>query len=156
MFRNSVTLVRELLGAGHHVVVACNDPLDVPTAEKLFGDWLPGGVICPATPNEYLPLISEARAVVSGRLHTAVVAFSAGIPFLLFDVDQRTQGFIKTYQLERWAISPSPVTKQTLTERTLDILAGDMPSLWQGAIQKRNEMRTKAMSLLREALDTLS
>ena len=78
MFRGLVAVVRTLLEEGHKVVVACNDPIDLPIAESLFEGWLPGVVVCPETPGEYFQLLSTSRAVVSGRLHTAVVAFSLG------------------------------------------------------------------------------
>jgi polysaccharide pyruvyl transferase WcaK-like protein len=157
MFRALVTLTRDLLKVGRRVIVACNDPLDLPVAATLFGDWLPGGVVCPATPEEYFPLITKACAVVSGRLHTAVLAFSAGVPFLLFDVDQRTNGFIKTYQLERWSVRPLALgMEKQLAGQVADILSPEPSLLWKTAIEKRNAMHSRAIGLLREAFSPIN
>lgn len=53
----------------------------------------------PATAEAYLTTLHDMDAVVTARLHTAVVAFSLGIPFVLVDFDQRTHGFVRTYGL---------------------------------------------------------
>lgn len=156
MFRALAALARTLLEDGHKVVVVCNDPMDMRIAESLFEGWLPGGVVCPDTTEEYFQLLSASRAVVSGRLHTVAVAFSLGIPFLLLDVDQRTHGFIKTYQLERWSVIPSGVGIETrLREHTGELLIGDSQS-WSFCIEQRDQMYTRAMDLLREALKRVS
>lgn len=156
MFRALVTLAKTLLKEGRKVVVACNDPIDLPIAQSLFADWLPGGVVCPATPEEYFQLLSNSKAVVSGRLHTAVVAFSLGIPFLLIDADQRTHGFVKTYQLESLSVVPSLTgIEASLQEQTNRLLAGVDSESWKRAIEKRDQMHSQAMGLLREALSAV-
>src|SRR6476659_5831559 len=99
VFSAVVSLTRALVVRGEPVIVVCNDPADLPLAKRLFEEWLPRSVICPETPEEYFQLLRRSRVVITGRLHTAVVAFSLGIPFLLIDLDQRTHGFLKTYQL---------------------------------------------------------
>ncbi|MFN2509833.1 MAG: polysaccharide pyruvyl transferase family protein [Pyrinomonadaceae bacterium] len=153
MFRALAKLARDLLDEGHKVVIACNDPNDLPVAASLFKGWLPGGVLCPHTPEEYFQLLSTSRAVVSGRLHTAVVAFSLGIPFLLLDVDKRSHGFIKTYELEPWSVNPSlRGIEARLRKQTNKLLSGHAPQSWNVFIEKRNHMYARAMDLLGEAL----
>jgi len=157
MFRALVALTRTLLEGGYKVVVACNDPIDLPIAESLFGGWLPGVVVCPRTPEEYFQLLSASRAVVSARLHTAVVALSLGIPFLLLDVDQRTRGFVKTYHLEQWAVDPSLSGIETrLRIQTDKMLGNEASQSWKVFIEKRDHMYARAMELLEEALKCIS
>jgi polysaccharide pyruvyl transferase WcaK-like protein len=157
LFRGLVELAGTLLEAGQKVVVACNDPLDLPTAESLFADLQPGAVVCPQTLDDYFQLLSASRAVVSARLHTAVVAFSLGIPFLLIDVDQRTHGFLKTYQLERWSIDPSsPDFTAQLGEKTADLLSEESSESWRVFIEKRDHLYSSSMDLLGEAFESIS
>jgi polysaccharide pyruvyl transferase WcaK-like protein len=156
MFRALVALSRLLLEKGHQVVIACNDPIDVPIAESLFEGWLPGVVLCPKTPEVYFQLISMSRAVVSGRLHTAAVALSLGVPFVLIDADQRTHGFVKTYQLEHWALKPSlSGIEARLKEAAEKMLDGEASESWKCLIEKRDQMYSRAMDLLGTALDPL-
>lgn len=156
MFRAMAAVARTLLEEGHKVAVACNDPSDLPTAQALFEGWLPGVVVCPETPEDYFQLLSTSRAVVSGRLHTAVVAFSLGIPFLLMDVDQRTHGFLKTYQLEPWSVVPSLSGIEARLRELTDKLLSDEASPWQPFIKKRDIMYARAMELLEEALKPMT
>lgn len=155
MFRALVAVARTLLEKGYGVVVACNDPVDLPLAQRLFERWLP--VLCPETSEEYFQLLSASRAVVSGRLHTAVVAFSLGIPFLLMNIDQRTHGFVKTYQLERWSVVPSlSGIEARLREHTDELLSGEASHSWKVLIEKRDQMYSRAMDLLEEALKPIN
>jgi polysaccharide pyruvyl transferase WcaK-like protein len=154
LFSGLVKLARTLTEKGEQVVVACNDPLDLPVAQSLFDRWLPQGVVRPETPEKYFQLLTKSRAVVSGRLHTAVVAFSLGIPFLLIDIDQRTHGFLKTYELETSSIIPTGPAIARLAEQTDALLNGDR-CRWQTHIEKRNQMYTVAMSLLNSALKAI-
>jgi polysaccharide pyruvyl transferase WcaK-like protein len=157
MFKALVEIARSLVESGHQIVVACNDPVDVPIAKSLIENKLPGEVVCPETPEEYFKLLMAARAVISGRLHTAVVAFSLGVPFLLLDVDQRTRGFIETYQLERWAIGPSRFgIEAQLRLATEELLNGNTADSSMAAIEKRDQMSARAHHLLREAVEALS
>jgi polysaccharide pyruvyl transferase WcaK-like protein len=147
---------RQLLEQGLKVIVVCNDPSDMPVAQKFFAGCLPDRVLCPQTPEEYFQLLSRSRAVISGRLHTAVVAFSLGIPFLLIDVDGRTSGFVNTYQLERWAVSASDARiAERLSDQTSRLLRADECESWQSLIERRNQMERVAMNLLQEALDSI-
>jgi polysaccharide pyruvyl transferase WcaK-like protein len=156
MFRALATLARTLLEQGHKVKVACNDPMDLPMAES-FDGWLPAPVVCPQTPEDYFRLLSTCRVVVSGRLHTAVVAFSLGIPFLLMDVDQRTHGFIKTYELDDWAVVPSMSgIELDLKQKTDKLLGEDVTRIWEPLIEKRNQMYARSMDLLHQALEPIS
>lgn len=156
MFAALVELARKLLEEGQQVEVVCNDPLDLPVAQKLFAGGLPRPVVCPTYPEEYFQLLSQSRAVISGRLHTAVVAFSLGIPFLLIDGDHRTNGFLKTYQLEPWSIVPSRFgAAEQLYKQTQVLLAGDESLSWQECIEKRDRMCSVAMDTLRSALQSV-
>ncbi len=152
MFRGLVSVARTLLAAGERVVVVCNDPADLPVANSLFGSVVET-VVCPETPEEYFSLLSEARAAVSGRLHTAVVAFSMGLPFVLLNVDQRTEGFIKTYQLERWSLVPSTdCFENDLQRLTADLLNDLTSASWMSFIKRRDERSAECLKLLGEAL----
>ena len=153
MFKAIVALARNLSGQGHEVVVTCNDPADWPLARRLFADWPPGRLLCPQSPEEYFRLLSESRALVSGRLHTAVVALSLGIPFVLMDVDQRTRGFVDTYGLGDWSLTPSARgTAPRLAELTAAVLGGDAPGSWEVFTGRRDRMYARAMGLLGDAL----
>ena len=156
IFSALVKLARTLLEKGEQVVIACNDRMDLPVAERLFDSWLPHPVVCPATAEEYFQLLAKSRAVVSGRLHTAVVAFSLGIPFLLIDIDQRTNGFLKTYQLETSSIRPTGSGMDLpLTEQAEVLLGEGRSQMWQTHIEKRNQMHRVAMNLLQSALKSI-
>jgi polysaccharide pyruvyl transferase WcaK-like protein len=153
MFRATVSLARALLARGDEVVVACNDPADLNLARQLFGEWFAGRIVCPRSPEEYFQLLSGSRAVVTGRLHTAVVSFSLGVPFLLLDADQRSRGFIQTYRLGDCAVRPaSGDFAARLTERTDRLLSGDDSMSWELLIRERDSMYERGMSLLRDAL----
>ncbi len=157
MFRSTVSLARTLLGSGHEVVVACNDPADVNLARQLFGAEFAGRVVCPQSPEEYFRLLSGARAVVTGRLHTAVVSFSLGVPFLLIDADQRSRGFVETYQLDDWSVRPSSGDfAACLAERTGRLLSGDAVKSWELLVRKRDLMYERGMNLLRGALGRIN
>jgi polysaccharide pyruvyl transferase WcaK-like protein len=153
MFRALVALARNLTIAGEKVVVACNDPLDLPTVEPLFEDWRSGAVVCPQTTDDFFKLLSASRAVVSGRLHTAVAAFSLGIPFVLLNEDARTDGFLKTYELERWSIDASSSgLDEQLAKKADDLTNDENKASWESFVAKRNQMHSRSMNLLRQAL----
>jgi polysaccharide pyruvyl transferase WcaK-like protein len=75
MFKGVVALTRSLIEQGQRVVVTCNDAADQRLAHQLFDGWLAEEAVCPRSPEEYFQLLSNARAVVTGRLHTAVASF---------------------------------------------------------------------------------
>lgn len=153
MFRALVSLARALLGRGREVLVACNDPADLSLARELFGEWLAGRIVCPRTPEEYFRLLSGSRAVVTGRLHTAVVSFSLGVPFVLIDADLRTRGFVETYQLDDWSVSPSRADfAARLEERTGRLLGDDALGSWELLVRRRDLMYERGTSLLGGAL----
>lgn len=157
IFLALVELTKTLIAEGHQVVVVCNDPADLPLARKLFAGLLPHPVICPDTPEEYLDLLAKSRAVISGRLHTAVVAFSLGIPFLLIDIDGRTRGFLDTYQLDAWSLLPSGRhIKTRLNEQIKTLLAGSRSQEWQSSIGKRDQMKDIATGLIKEAMKSVA
>lgn len=157
MFRATVSLARNLLEKGHEVVVACNDPADLNLAQQMFGEWLDGRIVCPRSPDDYFRLLSGARAVVTGRLHTAVVSFSLGIPFVLIDADQRTRGFVETYQLDDWSVIPSQDDFEArLKDKTDCLLSDDASRSWELLVGKREQMYTRGMGLLRDALSRVN
>jgi polysaccharide pyruvyl transferase WcaK-like protein len=156
MFKALTLLAQTLLERGHKIVVACNDPRDLPVAQALFKGWFPGDVVCPETPEDYFRLLAAARAVVGGRLHTAVVAFSLGVPFILLDVDQRTNGFIKTYQLESWsAVASRSDIEARLRELADKLLSEEHSHSWDCFVEKRDRMYAQAMDLLQNAFRKL-
>lgn len=157
MFHALASLARVLIEEGRNVLVACNDPADLSLARKLFSEWFDGRIVCPETPEEYFRLLSESRAVVTGRLHTAVVAFSLGVPFVLLDADQRTRGFIETYGLDDWSFTPSRGDfRERLYERVEQLLGDDALGPWEMLVRKRDLMYERGMELLRGALARIS
>lgn len=152
LFRAEVSLAHALVERGLKVVVACNDPADLPLARGLFGERFGGGVVCTQSPEEYFRLLSDSRAVVTGRLHTAVAAFSLAVPFLLIDADQRSHGFIETYGLGGWSLEPSRDFDARLSERAARLLSDDARAEWESLVRKRDLMRERATELLRAAL----
>lgn len=157
MFRAVVALARSLAERGREVVVACNDPADLSLARSLFGEQFDGRIVCPETPEEYFALLSGSRAVIAGRLHTAVVSFSLGVPFVLIDADSRTRGFVETYSLDEWAVRPSRSGfRKRLFERTERLLAGDALAPWETLVCERDRMHERATRLLRDALSRIN
>lgn len=156
MFSALVELTRKLLDEGHQVEVVCNDPPDLPVAERLFNEVLQRPVLCPTHPEEYFQLLSQSQAVISGRLHTAVVALSLGIPFLIIDSDHRTNGFLKTFQLEPWSIVPSRFGMAEQLYKQAQVLLDDSArQSWQEGIGKRDRTYGVAMDALRVALHSI-
>jgi polysaccharide pyruvyl transferase WcaK-like protein len=152
MFKALVSLAKSLLESGEKVVIACNDPLDLPLAKSLFDLVLPN-VVVPQTPDAYFQLVSASAAVVTGRLHTAVVAFSLGVPFVLMNVDQRTEGFIKTYGLESWAIAPARErVGEVLTKLVTKLLRKECQPTWSRLIESRDKIHTRASAAISNAL----
>ena len=157
MFGAVVSLALALHESGQEVVLACNDPADLTLARRLFGERFAGRVVCPRSPEEYFRLLAGSRAVVTGRLHTAVVSFSLGIPFVLIDADQRTRGFVETYQLGDWAVTPSSADfAARLKERTECLLRDDAPAAWEPLVRERDLMYERGMGLLRGALGRIN
>lgn len=152
LFGAQVSLAHSLAERGLKVVVACNDPADLPLARGLFGARFEGRVVCPQKPEEYFRLLSDSRAVVTGRLHTAVVAFSLGVPFALIDADQRSHGFVETYGLGEWALEPSRDFDARLKALAARLLGGGARAEWEPLVRKRDLMRGRATGLLGAAL----
>jgi polysaccharide pyruvyl transferase WcaK-like protein len=152
MFRALASLAQRLKAENRKLIVVCNDPLDLPVARKLFAD-----VILPGSIEEYFALIADASAVVGGRLHSAVAAFSLGVPFWLYDVDQRTHGFLRTYELEQWSISTTDADIEGKTiEQACRLFDPALFASWEGFVHKREEMFAKSMDLLRNAFQKIS
>ena len=150
MFRALASLARVLRSEGREVVITCNDPADLKLGQKLFGD----SIICPRTTGDYFSLLSQSRAVITARLHTAVAAFSLGIPFLLIDVDQRTRGFVETYQLDDWSVSASEESFAIrLEEKANRVLSDEVLPSWEALVTKRDLMHARATALLRRAVE---
>jgi polysaccharide pyruvyl transferase WcaK-like protein len=147
---------QDLIKQGYQVVVACNDRADLPLAHQLFRHGS-GAVVCPDSVDEYFELLANASAVISGRLHTAVVAFSLGVTFLLVNIDKRTEGFIKTYGLEDFSVDPSPIAfGRNLNHKVATLLSQDSRPWWQIKIAARDEMHSLATTALREAINAVA
>lgn len=155
IFHALASLKHDLMKQGYRVVVACNDRADLPVAHELFGPSSEA-VVCPDSVDEYFKLLSNSSAVISGRLHTAVVAFSLGIPFVLVNIDQRTSGFIKTYGLEDFSVDPSPKDfAVNLNHKVSSLLSQNSQLWWQIKIAARDEMHHIATTALREAIKSM-
>ena len=153
MFRALVSLAGELESKGWSVVVVCNDPADLELTRHLFGSRPAQEIICPTCTDEYFEILYRSRAVISGRLHTAVAAFSLAIPFVLIDVDQRTRGFIDTYQLNDWSADAAAENFESrLRECTDRLLAANVAAEWKLLVAKRDLMHTRAVALLTDAV----
>jgi polysaccharide pyruvyl transferase WcaK-like protein len=152
MFKALVLLAKGLRKSVNEVIVACNDPLDLPLARSLFNSVVPD-VVCPATPEEYFELVSGCSVVVSGRLHSAVIAFSLGVPFILLNVDQRTEGFIRTYHLEDWSINVTRTDVQTALNRLMaKVLSAETRPAWSRLIFLREDMKARASKAIADVL----
>src|SRR5436190_4300847 len=150
IFSALVKVAEHFIARGTHLVIACNDPRDVDLANRLF-ESRQSQIVCPTEPEEYFRLLAASRAVISGRLHTAAVALSLGMPFLLLDLDKRTSGFIETYQLDHAAISWSKVAN--LGEKASELLAGGQRDSWLNSIGIRNELYELAIERLKVVLE---
>lgn len=156
MFKALVKSAERLMKQGNRVVVVCNDPIDLPVARELFKNSPRDAVTCPERVDDYFQLLATSRAVVTGRLHTAVVAFSLAVPFLLMDVDQRTNGFVKTYQLEDWSVDATQRGFEgRLLEGTERLLNHHSFESWALLTRKRDRMFDQSMDLLRAALNCI-
>jgi polysaccharide pyruvyl transferase WcaK-like protein len=157
MFRAVVAQARTFLEKGYSVSVACNDPADLPLARELFERSLSCPVLCPQSPEEYFQLLDGARALVSGRLHTAVVALSLGIPFVLMDIDQRSHGFTETYQLGDWSLIPTRSGFEARLKKQADnLLSDEALKSWEIFVNRRDRMHERAMALLEHALKSIA
>jgi hypothetical protein len=156
LFRAEVALAHSLVKRGFEVVVACNDPTDLSLTHGLLGEQFGGRIVCPQSPEEYFQLLSDSRAVVTGRLHTAVVSFSLGIPFALIDADQRSHGFVETYQLGEWALKPARDFDARLSVCAERLLRDDAHTHWEPLVRRRDLMHERASGLLRAALARIS
>jgi polysaccharide pyruvyl transferase WcaK-like protein len=145
---------RAISRRGYEVRILCNDHRDEGLARWLIPTLPSGDCVLPATPEEYFRCLSESRAVVAGRLHSAILSYSMGIPFVLIDVDMRTRGFVRTYDLEAWAPRPHFLGfRARLTNRVLELVEGGHRQEWQALIRRRDEMEGRAMTLLMHAVE---
>jgi polysaccharide pyruvyl transferase WcaK-like protein len=147
IFHALVKLAGRLINEGQKVVVACNDQRELSLANGLFEKTLSNPVVCPGSEEDYFQLLVEARLLVSGRLHTAAVALSQGLPFLLLDLDQRTRGFIETYGLDHAALSWSRVSGQ-ITGMVDELLGDNHRRAWLTSIQNRDNLARQASERL--------
>ncbi|MCS7173064.1 MAG: polysaccharide pyruvyl transferase family protein [Armatimonadetes bacterium] len=150
LWRAMADLVRELVASGLEVWVMCNDPRDVSLVRDLFA-YGRLAIELASSAESYLALLQEMDAVVTARLHTAVVALSLGIPFVLVDLDQRTHGFVRTFGLGEWTV-PYAWAGMTshLRRRVLHLVSGKTD--WRPFVAKRDEMRDRALAMLRGAI----
>jgi polysaccharide pyruvyl transferase WcaK-like protein len=117
----------------------------------MFSGWFSGRVVCPGESDKYFQLVSHAIAVVSGRLHTAALALSLGIPFVLLDLDYRTKGFIQTYSLNHATVSHRSNFRESLFRQMDDLLASGNREAWTKSILIRDELYLKAQNRLAAA-----
>jgi polysaccharide pyruvyl transferase WcaK-like protein len=150
IFRAMAALAKRLMQQGESVIVCCNDPADLPIARALFAGAIE--VVCPASPEEYFHLLESSRAVMTGRLHTAVAAFSLALPFALLNIDERTNGFIKTLGLDQCSISASTEDFEENLFRMMERLLRDDLCSWQELIAQRDRLYDQALTLLRQAM----
>ncbi len=150
LWRAMGDLITGLGAQGLEVVVLCNDSRDLELARVLLprGRYL---IEAPATTEAYLGILRDADAVVTARLHTAVVAFSLGIPFVVVDFDQRTRGFVETYGLDAWAVPYAWVGIEAhLRQRVERLITGSAD--WAPLVAKRNELHDRALRALQRAV----
>jgi polysaccharide pyruvyl transferase WcaK-like protein len=153
LMRALIRVADSLLRDGYDVTVLCNDPRDPGLAQALLPAPLRQRLHLPATADEYIRVLAGVDAVVTGRLHTAILAFSLGIPFVLLDADQRTHGFVRTYGLGDWAVLCAWVGIEGQLRRAVGrLLSGHHHADWVEFMARRDRMRAQALALLREAL----
>ncbi|MDR7415125.1 MAG: polysaccharide pyruvyl transferase family protein [Armatimonadota bacterium] len=151
LWRAMMALPSHLAALGLEGVVLCNDSRDASLARHLRAPCGAFPIEAPPTPDAYLGILRAMDAVVTARLHTAVVAFSLGIPFVLVDFDQRTHGFVRTYGLHGWVIPYVWMgMAKRLRRQVRRLLAQEVD--WRPLVAKRDEMRNRALAMLREAV----
>ncbi len=150
LWRAMGDLITDLAARGLDVVVLCNDPRDLELARTLLSRGR-CPIEAPATAEAYLGLLRDADAVVTARLHTAVVAFSLGIPFVVVDFDQRTRGFVETYGLDAWAVPYVWVGIEAhLRQQVERLITGSAD--WAPFVAKRDELHGRALKALQRAV----
>jgi len=153
LFSGISALDMDLLQQGYKTTIVCNDPRDLEYAQRLFKPCPKERIILPQSTEEYFRILSSARCIISGRLHTAVVSLSMGIPFLLINVDQRTVGFIRTYQLHNHSITPTAIGFEAqLKKMTHPILCADIREDWERIITLRDVLYKRATNHIEMAL----
>lgn len=151
LWRAMVGLACGLITQGLEGVVLCNDPRDLAVAQALLPHSGRCSLEAPTTADAYFGILRDADAVVTGRLHTAAVAFSLGIPFALVDLDQRTHGFVRTYGLDAWAVPYAWVGIEVhLWRRVERLLTGEAD--WKPLVAKRDELHDRALRALQQAV----
>jgi polysaccharide pyruvyl transferase WcaK-like protein len=153
MFAALADVAANLNTSGKKVVALCNDPRELSLAQRLFAPHENGVYNVDQLP-KYFDILAQSQAVISGRLHSAAIALSLAKPFLLLNLDQRTAGFVETYQLHHAVISLRATTK-TLNQQASDLLTDKHASAWQNSIKRRDELCHLGMQRLRIALTSI-
>ena len=108
-------------GLGLRPVLACHTENDLPAARSLKpADVEP---FYSENAQEYYALYQQARWVVGFRLHSSILSFTLGIPFIPIYFDVRGRSFAETYQSRGWAIDAQRWgLYRTLVRRTEEIM----------------------------------
>lgn len=61
----------------------------------------------PMTPAQVQMLASEAKLVITGRMHLAVLALTVGTPAIVFGSQGKVEGMLALFDLEEFAVDPS-------------------------------------------------
>jgi hypothetical protein len=73
------------------------------------------------------------------------------------DLDQRTHGFVQTYELQPWTVTPAWRSfEASLQEQTDKLLSDEASRSWEGFIGSRDQMYAQAMGQLDDALESVS
>ena len=79
-----------------------------------------------------------------------------GIPFILTDLDQRTHGFVRTYDLEPWTVVPDRRNfESSLADQLSKLSTEEAINSWEGFVAKRNLMYARAMNQLEHAFASI-
>jgi hypothetical protein len=127
-------LLDRLDAAGERAVVVCHDDRDVAPAQEHF----PGRPLFFSNyVDDYLPLVSGAKAVIGSRLHAAILALGMGVPAININLDLRGTGFSETFGLGGWNVDyTAPGLGDALWERFETVRAGSLDGFSAFAEQK--------------------
>jgi polysaccharide pyruvyl transferase WcaK-like protein len=91
-----------VISIGYKPIILCNDDRDLPIATEIVNKR--AEIFYSEKTQDWYELFISAFLVIGFRLHTAILSFGMGIPFLTFNLDMRNEGFIKTFQLDNLKI----------------------------------------------------
>lgn len=70
-------------------------------------------------PDQVRALISEARMIITGRMHLAILGLTVGVPPIIFGTQGKVEGMLKLFGLENLAVSPG----FGMAERTIETIS---------------------------------